>query len=476
MAQKAPYIDTEGISGISSSVEETEDTHPLDWYPEPGDDPKGVPVEIVDRWVDAQIASEEPGNLRSLATRLEASAWHPSVELAGSLVRAAASALEQAGNQPASVTDIRKGLLAAENLFRLRGARLIESNLLVAQRIKTEWELGRLLQGTVHRGGDQKSKSPGRTSITLRDLGVSKNQSSLFQKVASIDPSDIEDWVSGVVNDPDVELSTSMVLEVLWKEIARERRTAERVRVAEAVQPAGVLIAVADARSLPLADDVIDLTFTSPPYGLDINYHGGDVASDDWPNFMRHWLGEVLRVTKPSGRLAVNIPLDTRRPHPRATYAETIVAALDAGWDYQFTITWDEGNTSKGNRSLGSVNGSTRPIHVSPVEMIPVFSKGEWAPSFDGKDDILPDEWQSWGREVWRLPGESNAWEDHPAPFPEALARRVIKYLSPIGATILDPFCGSGTTPYVAQKHGRKAIGFDVAPDYVASAVRRVGR
>lgn len=473
MIEKAPYIDTEGISGISSMSSGDDDAHPLDWYP--GDEPESMTVEDADRWVDAELSSEEPANLRSLATRLERATWHPSVDLAGSLVRAAAVALEQAGNQPASVTDIRKGLLAAENLFRLRGAKLVESNLLVAQRIRTEWELGRLLKGAAPHGGDRRS-SGGRHHLNLTDLGVSQWQSKTFRKVAEIDLDDLEHYVTGVVNDPEVELATSLVLDVLWKEQAREKRTAERVRVAESVQPAGVLIAVADARSLPLADGVVDLTFTSPPYGLDINYHGGDVASDEWPNFMRHWLGEVLRVTKPSGRLAVNVPLDTRRPYPRPTYAETVVAALDAGWQFQFTITWDEGNTSKGNRSLGSVNSSARPVHVSPAEMIGVFSKGEWAPSFDGRDDILPDDWQSWGREVWRIPGESNPWEDHPAPFPERLARQVIQYLSPIGATVLDPFCGSGTTPYVAQKHGRKALGFDIAADYVASALRRIGR
>ncbi len=141
-----------------------------------------------------------------------------------------------------------------------------------------------------------------------------------------------------------------------------------------------------------------------------------------------------------------------------------------------FTIVWDEGNTSKGNRSLGSVNSSARPYHISPSEMIPVFSKGDWGPSFEGRDDILPDNWQSWGREVWRLPGESSPWEGHPAPFPEALAKRLIQYLSPIGATVLDPFSGSGTTVAVASRHGRKAIGFDISPEYVESARRRMAR
>src|SRR4051812_41992241 len=73
------------------------------------------------------------------------------------------------------------------------------------------------------------------------------------------------------------------------------------------------LLAVADARALPLPDTCVDLTVTSPPYALDINYVGGDVQADTWPDFMAAWLSEALRVTKPHGRLALNVPLDTTR-------------------------------------------------------------------------------------------------------------------------------------------------------------------
>ena len=460
-------------ASVADEWNQGDDSHPLDWYP--GDGPESRSEDEVAQF----IAENDPETLRAIATRLEHGQWHPSKELATSLVRAASHALLLADGQPAQVTDIRKGLLAAERLFKLRGARLIESNLLVAQRIRTEWELGQMLQGTSRHPGGRPSENPssGVTGFqSLRDLGVTRNQSSMFQRVASLDLEDLDDWIGGVVNDPHVELSTTMVLDVLWRERTRERKTAERVRVAESVLPADVVLEVADATSVPLAEGVVDLTFTSPPYALEIEYHGGDVEAGDWTRFMRDWMRDAYRVTKPSGRLAVNVPLDTSKPYPRATYAETVLAALQVGWEYRFTIVWDEGNTSKGNRSLGSVNSSAKPYHVSPAEMIAVFSKGAWGPSFEGKDDILPDDWQAWGREVWRMPGESNAFEDHPAPFPEALAKRVIQYLTPIGATVMDPFLGSGTVALVASRLGRRVHGYDISEAYVESAQRRVAQ
>jgi DNA modification methylase len=41
---------------------------------------------------------------------------------------------------------------------------------------------------------------------------------------------------------------------------------------------------------------------------------------------------------------------------------------------------------------------------------------------------------------------------------------------------VLDPFLGSGTTAYVARKHGRHSIGIDLSSDYCALAARRLAQ
>ena len=42
------------------------------------------------------------------------------------------------------------------------------------------------------------------------------------------------------------------------------------------------------------------------------------------------------------------------------------------------------------------------------------------------------------------------------------------------GDTVLDPFCGSGTTGVVALRHGRRFVGIELNADYVAMARRRI--
>lgn len=238
--------------------------------------------------------------------------------------------------------------------------------------------------------------------------------------------------------------------------------------------PETVHIEVADARALPLDDGIVDLIVTSPPYALAIDYEGGDVAADDWPEFMHDWLVEALRVTKPSGRLALNVPLDTTVGGCRPTYAEAVMAALDAGWAYKATLVWHEGNTTKGGWALGSQSSAARPHPVDSSEMIAIFGKGEWGPSSENPDDITPEEFLEAGRGPWTFSGESRAFEGHPAAFPAELPRRLIHLLCRRGDVVLDPFCGSGTTAAVAASLGRVFYGYDLSEDYVRSSQRRV--
>ena len=42
------------------------------------------------------------------------------------------------------------------------------------------------------------------------------------------------------------------------------------------------------------------------------------------------------------------------------------------------------------------------------------------------------------------------------------------------GDTVLDPFCGTGTTMLAALKHGRNSIGVEIDPEYCQMAARHL--
>jgi DNA modification methylase len=74
---------------------------------------------------------------------------------------------------------------------------------------------------------------------------------------------------------------------------------------------------------------------------------------------------------------------------------------------------------------------------------------------------------KQWFRQVWEdIPGQSR-WRGHPAPYPVELAFRLISMFSFVGDTVLDPFCGTGTTVEAAIKAHRSSIGYEIESEYM---------
>ncbi|MEA5583358.1 site-specific DNA-methyltransferase [Nodularia harveyana UHCC-0300] len=62
---------------------------------------------------------------------------------------------------------------------------------------------------------------------------------------------------------------------------------------------------------------------------------------------------------------------------------------------------------------------------------------------------------------------KSQGIKPHPARFPAGFAEFFIKFLTDEGDLVLDPFSGSNTTGFVAQKWERRWISFEINEDYV---------
>ena len=77
-------------------------------------------------------------------------------------------------------------------------------------------------------------------------------------------------------------------------------------------------------------------------------------------------------------------------------------------------------------------------------------------------------DFNSWFRQIWNITGAST--RTHPAPFPLELASRLVRMFSFTSDTVLDPFCGTGTTMIAAVRYGRNSIGIDIDPEYCRMA------
>jgi site-specific DNA-methyltransferase (adenine-specific) len=62
----------------------------------------------------------------------------------------------------------------------------------------------------------------------------------------------------------------------------------------------------------------------------------------------------------------------------------------------------------------------------------------------------------------------------HPTVKPVALMAWLIKLIAPPGATVLDPFMGSGTTGVAAVQEGREFIGIEREAEYLEISQARI--
>lgn len=240
-------------------------------------------------------------------------------------------------------------------------------------------------------------------------------------------------------------------------------------------------------------DACIDLVVTSPPYDDLRKYKGHSwdfegVAQQLWrvikPGGVVVWVVADATIdgseTGTSFRQALRFMEIGFRLHDTMIYQRTIAPLThnryEQEWEFMFVL-------SKGKPVAWN------PIRVEYTEgsqsrlRYPVT--GSMLRKMDGSKDVRTMQGiNSLGRiapNVWRFTAGSKGTDDafayeHPATFPEALARDHILSWSNEGDIVLDPFSGSGTTAKMARLMGRQYIGIEVSQEYCDIANNRLAQ
>ena len=231
-----------------------------------------------------------------------------------------------------------------------------------------------------------------------------------------------------------------------------------------------------DARAVldSLPAESVHLAITSPPYNLRLPYRG---YTDDRPHQeYLDWLREVWRslhrVLVPGGRFVLNVaPTSIKNFRPLHHDLSTDLRAL--GYIMRTEIIWYK-QTMGRRTAWGSWRSPSNPHIVPSWEYVLVFSKGQWKlPGDPQAIDITSKEFETFSDGFWAIPPERKR-AGHPAPFPETLIERLIKFYSYRGNVVLDMFGGTGTVAAVARRLGRHYLHIDTSPEYCRQAAARV--
>ena len=243
------------------------------------------------------------------------------------------------------------------------------------------------------------------------------------------------------------------------------------------------------ATMLSMPSDFIDLTVTSPPYDDMRGYEGNSMIQ------FQQIAKNLYRVTKPGGIVVWVIGDQTVQGDETGTSFRHALYFKEVGFNLFDTMIYMK-------KPRGAVGNNQ--TYWQSFEYMFVFSKGkpktinlicdrenkESRHGDNGTKRLYNGDLYKHSRGGYGKYGRrTNVWEynvgkghsssdkiahQHPAIFPEALARDHILSWTNEGDLVYDPFLGSGTTAKMCKLTNRNFIGSEINPEYVKIAKERM--
>lgn len=274
-----------------------------------------------------------------------------------------------------------------------------------------------------------------------------------------------------------------------------------------------------------LPDSSVNLVFTSPPYALHFKKAYGNVSKADYVEWFLGFAREIFRVLKDDGSFVLNIGGSYNKGTPtRSLYHFKLMIAIveEVNFHLAQECFWHnpakmpvpaEWVTVRRVRIKDSVEyvwwfsktpfpkaDNRNVLRPYSPDMLRLAKRGVRATvrpsghnitsSFDKVDaggaipgnvltDQIADEMLVLGNnsanDVYTMRCKEAGMPIHPARFPAALPEFFIKLLTDEGDIVVDPFAGSNTAGFVAERLGRQWIGLELVEEYLEASKFRFG-
>ena len=222
-----------------------------------------------------------------------------------------------------------------------------------------------------------------------------------------------------------------------------------------------------------IEDNSVDMCFADPPFNLEKKYasYKDQRPAAEYVDWCRKWLGEMVRITKPTGSIFVhNVP-------KWLTYYACILNDIAY---FRHWIAWDAMSNPLGKTLLPAHYGvlfyTKKPKGYKFYEIRAPHKRcracGSYLKDYGGEKDqmhafgaLVSDVWA----DIHRI-RHSVRRDEHPCQLPIPLLERIVLMGTDPGDIVLDPFLGTGTTAIAAKTLGRHFVGIDLDSQYVSLA------
>jgi site-specific DNA-methyltransferase (adenine-specific)/site-specific DNA-methyltransferase (cytosine-N4-specific) len=240
-----------------------------------------------------------------------------------------------------------------------------------------------------------------------------------------------------------------------------------------------------------LANNSVDLIFTSPPYADQRKTTYGGIHPDEYVEWFSPISEQLFRILKPTGTFVLNIKEKVVNGERHTYVMELILAMRKQGWLWTEEFIWHKKNSFPGKWPNRFRDSWERLLQFNKAKDFNMYQDEVRVPIGDWSKDRLRNlsetdkrrdnakNGSGFGKNVSNWVGKELVYptnvlhlatecqnKNHSAAFPNELPEWFIKLFTKEGDTVLDPFVGSGTTIFVAQKMQRNVIGIEISSAY----------
>ncbi len=317
-------------------------------------------------------------------------------------------------------------------------------NIIAEQKLRTQRILGNLLkQNEVSKTNQHSAGRDDRP--TLSAIGLTKDQSSAFQKIAKLPQEIFEKEIATAKEESSkrIELTTSKMLKAakdyeLQQQNKENENTANKLDVLQNIKQGDCLDVLEK-----IDDNSIDVVITDPPYGINYKSNRSELFNSITKRGLLNDIEEdAFKLLDSVCKLLLDKTSDNAHLYFFCSWSvfvefKTIISKY---FTVKTPIVWDKGN--KGSGDLETDWGNQ-------TELIIYCIKGKKKINYR-KGNVL------------NVPKLHTSKMIHPTQKPTELITELLEVSANHTDTVLDPFMGSGSTIKACMQKGINSIGIEL--------------